>query len=139
MLPIRDLCAFVLCFLQQKIATFCYVVFWLIARWRHRRLLKTAHNYAQLRTMVDFIVLSIKLVFMVLGVSYSRGPTGCCSASLILCGYLNSCIYDSVAFHYRAMATVDHIAPSDNVHSYLLRSLVHLCVYLCYILCLEYF
>ena len=54
-------------------------------RCRHRRLLKTAHDYAQLSTMVDFIVLSIKLVFMVLGVSYSRvfaqRPTGCCSAT----------------------------------------------------------
>ena len=43
--------------------------------------LKTAHDYAQLSTMVDFIVLSIKLVFMVLGVSYSRvlaqRPMGC--------------------------------------------------------------
>ena len=43
-------------------------------------LLKTTHNFAQQRTtthnythnMVDFIVLSIQLVFMVLGVSYSR-------------------------------------------------------------------
>ena len=37
-------------------------------------------------TMVDLIVLSIKLVFMVLDVSYSRvlaqRPTGCCSASM---------------------------------------------------------
>ena len=45
------------------------------------------HDLERLRTtMVDFIVLSIKLVFMVLGVSYSRvlaqRPTGCCSASL---------------------------------------------------------
>ena len=36
--------------------------------------------------MVDFIVLSIQLVFSVLGVSYSRvlaqRPTGCCSASI---------------------------------------------------------
>ena len=80
MLPIRDLCvtAFCVCplFLRQKIiinfATFCYVVFTLITRWRHHRLLKTTHNFAQLRTTVDFIVLSIKLVFMVLGVSYSR-------------------------------------------------------------------
>ena len=44
------------------------------------------HDLKRLRTtMVDFIVLSIKLVFMVLGVSYSRvlaqRPTGCCSAS----------------------------------------------------------
>ena len=44
------------------------------------------HDLERLRTtMVDFIVLSIKLVFMVLGVSYSRvlaqRPTGCCSAS----------------------------------------------------------
>ena len=49
------------------------------------RLRTTTHDYAQLRIMVDFIVLSIKLVFMVLGVSYSRvlaqRPTGCCSAS----------------------------------------------------------
>ena len=44
------------------------------------------HDLERLRTtMVDFIVLSIKLVFMVLGVSYSRvlvqRRTGCCSAS----------------------------------------------------------
>ena len=43
------------------------------------------HDLERLRTtMVDFTVLSIKLVFMVLGVSYSRvlaqRPTGCCSA-----------------------------------------------------------
>ena len=43
------------------------------------------HDLERLRkTMVDFIVLSIKLVFMVLGVSYPRvlaqRPTGCCSA-----------------------------------------------------------
>ena len=47
----------------------------LYASCRHRHLLKlhtTEHNGAQLRTMVDFIVVSIKLVFMVLGVSYSR-------------------------------------------------------------------
>ena len=40
---------------------------------RHRRLLKlrtTSHDYAQLSTMVDFIILSIQLVFMVLGVSF---------------------------------------------------------------------
>ena len=36
------------------------------------RLRTTTNDYAQLSTMVDFIVLSIKLVFMVLGVSYSR-------------------------------------------------------------------
>ena len=54
---VPPLFAFVRCFLRQKIIinfpTFCdicYVVFVLIARWRHRRLLKTAHNYAQLRT-----------------------------------------------------------------------------------------
>ena len=88
---VPPLFAFVLCFLQKKIiinfATFCYVVFTLIARWCHCRLLKI-HNYAQLRTMVDFIVLSIKLVFMVLGISYSRvlaqRPTGCFSASKVL-------------------------------------------------------
>ena len=49
------------------------------------RLRTTAHDYAQLSTMVDFMVLSIKLVFMVLGVSYSRVLSqrlmGCCSAS----------------------------------------------------------
>ena len=44
------------------------------------------HDLERLRTtMVNFIVLSIKLVFMILGVSYSRvlaqRPTGCCSAS----------------------------------------------------------
>ena len=38
-------------------------------------IIKTMHNCAQLRTMVDFIVLSIKLVFVVLGVSYSRQVT----------------------------------------------------------------
>ena len=32
----------------------------------------STHDYTQLGAMVDFIVLSIKLVFMVLGVSYSR-------------------------------------------------------------------
>ena len=46
------------------------------------------HNLERLRTtMVDVIVLSITLVFMVLGVSYSRvlaqRPTGCCSASTL--------------------------------------------------------
>ena len=50
-------------------------------------------NYAQLSTMVDFIVSSIKFVFMVLGVSYSRviaqRPTGCCSASCIATVALN--------------------------------------------------
>ena len=48
----------------------------------------TTHDYAQLSTMVDFMVLSIKLVFTVLGVSYSRvlaqRPTGCCSASIYI-------------------------------------------------------
>ena len=44
------------------------------------------HDLKRLRTtMVDFVVLSIKLFVMVLGVSYSRviaqRPTGCCSAS----------------------------------------------------------
>ena len=71
---VPPLFAFVLFFTTKIIinfATFCNVVFALIARWCHRRLLLTK-NYAQLRTMVDFIVLSIKLVFMVLGVSYSR-------------------------------------------------------------------
>ena len=58
-------------------------------RCRHRRLIKlrtTSHDYAQLSTMDDFIVLSIKLVFVILGVSYSRvlaqRPTGCCSARM---------------------------------------------------------
>ena len=41
-------------------------------RCRHRRLLKSAHDIARLSIMVDFIVVSITLVFMVLGVSYSR-------------------------------------------------------------------
>ena len=63
-------------------------------RCRHRRLLKncarlrrTTHDYAQLSTMVDLLKsLSIQLVVMVVGVSYSRvvlarRPTGCCSAS----------------------------------------------------------
>ena len=36
------------------------------------RLRTTTQDYAQLSTIVDFIVLSIQLVFMVLGVSYSR-------------------------------------------------------------------
>ena len=45
------------------------------------------HDLEQLRTtMVDFVVLSIKLVFVVLGVSYSRvlaqRPTGYCSATI---------------------------------------------------------
>ena len=45
-----------------------------------------SHDLERLRTtMADFIVLSIQLVSMVLGVSYSRvlaqRPTGCCSAS----------------------------------------------------------
>ena len=48
------------------------------------RLRTTSHDNAQLSTMVDFIVLSIKFVFMVVGVSYSRvlaqRPTRCCSA-----------------------------------------------------------
>ena len=52
------------------------------------------HDLEWLRTtMVDFIVLSIKLVVMVLGVSYSRvlaqRPTGCCSASPDKMFYLN--------------------------------------------------
>ena len=50
-------------------------------RCRHRR--TTSNGYARLWSI--FIVLSIKLVFMVLGVSYSRvltqRPTGCCSSS----------------------------------------------------------
>ena len=50
------------------------------------------HDLERLRTtMVDFIVLSIKLVFMVLGVSYSRllaqRTTGYCSASASKTGY----------------------------------------------------
>ena len=49
----------------------------------YAQLRTTTHDYTQLSTMVDFIVLSIKLV---LGVSYSRflahRPTGCCSASI---------------------------------------------------------
>ena len=50
------------------------------------------HDLERLRTtMADFIVLSIKLVFMVLGVSYSRvlaqRPTGCCSASINIMSY----------------------------------------------------
>ena len=45
------------------------------------------HDLERLRTtLVEFIVISIKLVFMILGVSYSRvlaqRPTGRCSASL---------------------------------------------------------
>ena len=53
----------------------CVLYAALSRRCRHRRLLKlrtAAHNFAHLRTMVNFIVLSIKLVFMVLCVSYSR-------------------------------------------------------------------
>ena len=38
----------------------------------YAQLRTTSHKYAQLRAMVDFIVLSIKLVFMVVGISYSR-------------------------------------------------------------------
>ena len=38
----------------------------------YAQLCMTTHGYAQLSTMVDFIVLSIKFVFMVLGISYSR-------------------------------------------------------------------
>ena len=38
----------------------------------YAQLRTTSHKYAQLRAMVDFIVLSIQLVFMVLGISYSR-------------------------------------------------------------------
>ena len=38
----------------------------------YAQLRTTSHDYTQLSTMVDFIVLSIKLVFMVLGVSYSQ-------------------------------------------------------------------
>ena len=53
------------------------------------------HNLERLRTtMVNFIVLSIKLVFMVLEVSYSRvlaqRPTGFCSAS-----WCNECYYET--------------------------------------------
>ena len=48
------------------------------------RLRTTTNDYAQLSTIVDFIVLSIKLVVMVLGLSYSRvlaqRPMDCCSA-----------------------------------------------------------
>ena len=91
---VRPLFAFVLCFFTTKIkriwhiATDAIVLLQLSYRCRHHRLLKTAHDYAQLSIMVDFIVLSIKLVFMVPGVSYSRvlaqRPTGCCSASNFL-------------------------------------------------------
>ena len=52
-------------------------------------------NCARLCKMVEFIVLSIKFVFMVLCVSYSRDlaerPTGCCSASGVL---FSVCICD---------------------------------------------
>ena len=71
----RFLRSIVLCFLREKnltmsqFATDAIFRYDLYARCRHRRLLK---NYAQLRTVVDFIVLSIQLVFMVLGASYSR-------------------------------------------------------------------
>ena len=69
-----------------------------------------AHDLERLRTtMVDFIVLSIKLVFMVLGVSYSRvlaqRPTGCCSASMYnLSLYCGCChvLSRSVARPWRA-------------------------------------
>ena len=45
------------------------------------RLRTTTHDYAQQSTMVDFIVSSIQLVVMVLGVSYSRviRSCSCCS------------------------------------------------------------
>ena len=62
-----------------------------------KKLRTTSHDYAQLSKMVDFIVLAIKLIFMVLGVSYSRvlaqRPTGCCSASL----YYNSVCLSQLA------------------------------------------
>ena len=53
------------------------------------QMLPLPHDLERIRTtMVDFIVLSIKLVFMVLGVSYSRvlaqRPTGCCSAIVMI-------------------------------------------------------
>ena len=59
MLPIRDLCATAFCVCplffttknHHKFRHILRVVFALIAtRWRHRRLLKTTHNCAQLRT-----------------------------------------------------------------------------------------
>ena len=56
-------------------------------RCRNRRLLKTAHDHAQLRTTKHNgrFYSFINKVFMVLGGSYSRflaqRPTGCCSAS----------------------------------------------------------
>ena len=90
------------CFLRQKIKKdfaspqlrFLDAIFMrqVSGRCRHHRLLKTAHDFARLRTTTHnyaqwsiFIVLSIKLIFMVLGISHSRvlaqRLTGCCSAS----------------------------------------------------------
>ena len=37
-------------YISTHFAIFCYIVFAFIARWHHRRLLKTTHNCAQLRT-----------------------------------------------------------------------------------------
>ena len=58
MLPIRDICAKAFCicplfFTTKNRYNFRHILlssFALITRWRHRRLLKTLHNFAQLRT-----------------------------------------------------------------------------------------
>ena len=85
----RSLFAFVLCFFtilnQFRIATVATFTSDLNAG-VVPQMSPPPHVLERLRTtMVDFIVLSIQLVFMVLGVSYSRvlaqRPTGCCSAS----------------------------------------------------------
>ena len=68
----------VLCFLWKKKLTMSQfttdAIFRcdLYARCRHCRLLKTTHNCAQLHTTTHNYAQLITLVFMVLGVSYSR-------------------------------------------------------------------
>ena len=66
-----DFCVCPLFFTTKIInfAIFCCVVFILIARWRYRRLLKTAHDFArlgttaQLSTVVDFYSFITKISF----------------------------------------------------------------------------
>ena len=100
----RSLFEFVLCFLRQKIKKEFRIATVAIFRCdlyaavspqmspppptkNCARLRTTSYDYPQLSTMVNFIVLSIKLVCMVLGISYSRvlahRPTDCCSASRV--------------------------------------------------------
>ena len=69
----RSLFAFVLCFLRQKIKKnfaspqlrFLDAIFMrqFSRRCRHRRLLKTAHDFARLRTMLDFYSFITKISF----------------------------------------------------------------------------